>query len=92
MYEKDEGRMRVFATIFHLLEIFDSHTYHYEVFIMGFIAQPFVKALIHFNKYLIEPIMILTAMKQLSLSTLLRNEEEVTILDNWWILSLDAFH
>lgn len=62
---KRKSRRRVFATVFHLLEIFDSHTYHYEVFIMGFTAQPFVKALTHFNKYLIEPIMILTAMKQL---------------------------
>ena len=56
--------MRVFATIFYLLETAGSHDYHYGVGLMGFIAQLFVKALIPLNKYLMEPIMILTAMKQ----------------------------
>ena len=42
-----------------------AHDYRYGACITGFITQLFVKALIHLNKYLIEPIMILTAMKQL---------------------------
>ena len=65
MRRKRKYRMRVFATIFYLLEIAGSHDYHYGVGLMGFIAQLFVKALIPLNKYLMEPIMILTAMKQL---------------------------
>ena len=68
LFESDEKKEEVqnesICTIFYLLEIAGSHDYHYGVGLMGFIAQLFVKALIPLNKYLMEPIMILTAMKQ----------------------------
>lgn len=38
--------MRVTATLFHMLEIFDSHNCHYRVF-KASETQLFVKALIH---------------------------------------------